>query len=205
MNSSYPSSPTPEHPTLSTLWLHGIQGRDEGQWKRLVDTFGPIVYRWCRSSGVREADAADLVQEVFMAIARGVGSFERQKQAGSFRSWLATITRNKVRDYFRSSIRRIEAEGGSSAVARLAQLEEQFDELDSTICAESSLTPLAKRLLQTVEAEFEPATWQAFQMIVVDGRRASEVSAITGQSLASVYQAKSRVLRRLRDRLAEVD
>ncbi len=196
----------PEHPTLSTLWLHGIQGRDEAQWKRLVDTFGPIVYRWCRTSGVREADAADLVQEVFMAIARGVGSFERQKEAGSFRSWLATITRNKVRDHFRSSVRTIEAEGGSSAVARLAQLEEQLDEqLDSTICADNALTSLAKHLLRTVESEFEPATWQAFWMIVVDGRRASEVAASTGQSLASVYQSKSRVLRRLRQRLAEVD
>jgi len=200
MNSSNPLSAAPEHPTLSTHWLDGIQGRDEVQWKRLVDIFGPIVYRWCRTSGVREGDAPDVVQNVFMAVARGVASFERHKASGSFRSWLATITRNKVRDYFRSAARSIDAEGGSSAVGRLAELEEK---LDSTICAESSRTPLAKQLLRQVEAEFEPLTWRAFWLMVIESRRAAEVAELTGLSLASVYQAKSRVLRRLRQRVED--
>ena len=58
--------------------------------------------------------------------------------------------------------------------------------------------------LKEVEAEFEPATWNAFWQTAVDNRRASDVAQANGMSVASVYQAKSRVLRRLRAYLAEI-
>jgi RNA polymerase sigma-70 factor, ECF subfamily len=167
----------------------------------LVTTFGPIVYRWCRASGVRDADASDIVQEVFTAVARSVAKFEREKSEGSFRSWLATITRNKVRDYFRSQASRANAEGGTQALVELKMVPE---DLDSTICAESAKTPLIRAVLQQVEVEFEELTWEAFWMATIDGEKAADIAAKLGISIASVYQSKSRVLRRLRARLSEL-
>jgi RNA polymerase sigma-70 factor, ECF subfamily len=108
---SQPPDP-PEHPTVSSLLLDGAKQMDPVAWSRLVSTFGPVVYRWCRSSGIRDSDAPDVVQEVFASVARGIGTFERQKEQGSFRSWLATITRNRVRDHFRRQSQRETAAGG---------------------------------------------------------------------------------------------
>jgi len=195
-----PSQPA-EHPTLSSMFLDGVQRMDPGGWSRLVATFGPIVYRWCRTSGVTESDASDVVQEVFVAVARGIPTFEREKPKGSFRSWLATITRNKVRDHFRLQSRRIEAEGGSEALERLHQLS---DQLDSTICAPLADTPIVREVLEQVKAEFEQSTWNAFWMTAIDGQSAADVAEHVGISTASVYQSKSRVLRRLRQRLCEL-
>ena len=190
----------PEHPTLSSALLDGVQQMDSESWSRLVATFGPIVYRWCRASGVAEADAADVVQEVFASIARGIGRFQRQRDQGSFRSWLATITRNKVRDHFRKLAKREAAVGGTDAWQRLRDLP---DELDSTICPRSAENAVNQSVLDSIRSEFETATWTAFWMTAIDGRPARDVSEDVGISLASVYQAKSRVLRRLRQRLAE--
>ncbi len=156
------SSPT-EHPTLSTLFLDGVQQLDPRQWSRLVETFGPIVYRWCRVAGVPEADAADLVQDVFTSVARNIAAFERQKDSGSFRCWLATITRNQVRDFFRSASRRVEAQGGTAAHQWML---DQVDRLEESIDGESISTPLLKTMLEDVKAEFEDSTWQAFWLTI---------------------------------------
>jgi RNA polymerase sigma-70 factor (ECF subfamily) len=191
----------PEHPTLSSILLGDVQQMDPQAWSRLVHTFGPIVYRWCRSSGITEADAPDLVQDVFASVARGIPSFQRQKDQGSFRSWLATITRNRVRDHFRRQSRRQQAEGGTEALERLYQ---QADCLDSTISTEAMVHPLVQRVLEDVRGEFENRTWTAFLKATVDGQPASQVAQQLEMSVAGVYQAKSRVLRRLRQRIAEL-
>ena len=204
---NHPELPAPEHPTLSSQFLLSVQRMDPAGWNRLVTTFGPIVYRWCRTSGVHNADAPDLVQEVFAAVARGITSFEREKSQGSFRSWLATITRNKVRDYFRLQSKRQIGEGGTEALVQLHRVAEDLgvpENLDSTICAETATTPLIRGLLQQVESEFESGTWRAFWMTTIDEVKAIDVANQLGISVASVYQSKSRVLRRLRQRLAEL-
>lgn len=194
--------PSPaEHPTASSMLLYEVQRMDPAAWSRLVETFGGIVYRWCRTSGVRENDAADVVQDVFASVARGIGGFQRQKDHGSFRSWLATITRNRVRDYFRRQAAHPSPIGGTDA--QLA-LEQHPDSLDSTICGDSAQNPMIHRVLQSVRAEFEPSTWNAFWQTTVENRSAAAVAQATGLAVASVYQAKSRVLRRLRQRLMEL-
>ena len=43
---------------------------DAASWSRLVNSFGPVVYRGCRASGVQESDAADIVQNVFIKLWR---------------------------------------------------------------------------------------------------------------------------------------
>ncbi len=190
-----------EHPTLSSVLLDGVRNMDPAGWSRLVTTFGPIVYRWCRTSGVRESDAPDVVQEVFASVARGISTFQREKQKGSFRSWLATITRNKVRDHFRCLAKSQDAAGGTEALAGLHQLTE---DLDSTICAENAETPVVREVLRQVQAEFEAPTWNAFWLATIESKKAAEIAAELGMSTASVYQSKSRVLRRLRQRLSEL-
>lgn len=183
------------------MLLAGAQSMDSQAWSRLVNTFGPIVYRWCRTSGVCESDAPDVVQDVFAAVARGIAGFEREKREGSFRSWLATITRNKVRDYFRGEAKQQQGEGGTEALLRL---QEQAESLDSTICADAAESPIVRRVLEQVRAEFEDSTWKAFWMAAVDDKPAAEVAQAIGISVASVYQSKSRVLRRLRQALSQL-
>ncbi|QEG02539.1 RNA polymerase sigma factor RpoE [Stieleria maiorica] len=201
MNATPDDRRRPEHPTLSHPFLEGVKQNDPAQWSRLVETFGPIVYRWCRTSGVAESDAADVVQDIFASLARGISGFERQKESGSFRSWLATITRNRVRDHFRRLADRQPAEGGTEALTRLQQ---QADSLDQSIDGDSIHSPLVRQVLKSVEAEFEPTTWDAFWLTTIESQPASLVAETTGLSVASVYQSKSRVLRKLRRRLSEL-
>ena len=190
-----------EIPTLSSFLLSDVQQMRPEGWSRLVHTFGPIVYRWCRASGVSDADAPDVVQEVFATVARQIESFERRKERGSFRSWLATITRSRVRDFYRRQAKRSVAAGGTEALQRL---QNEPDELDSTITVNGIQHQLLRHVTESVKAEFEDTTWQAFWMTAVEEKRAADVAEALGMNVASVYQAKSRVLRKLRQRMTEV-
>ena len=59
--------------------------------------------------------------------------------------------------------------------------------------------------MQIVQADFEPATWNAWSGFVVEGRPAKEVAAELGLSVNAVYLAKGRVLARVREELCRTD
>lgn len=200
-SSEKPANINTELPTLSSFLLSDVQQMRPEGWSRLVSTFGPVVYRWCRVSGVTQDDAPDVVQEVFVTVARKVADFERRREQGSFRAWLATITRSRVRDFFRRQAKRGIAVGGTDAWNRLQQ---EPDMLDSTINTQSMQDQLLQHVARSVQSEFEPKTWQAFWLMAVEEKPAGMVAEQLGMNVASVYQAKSRVLRKLRSRVSEI-
>jgi len=191
--------------SISSTLLDAVRGGRPEAWARFVSLYGPVVYRWCRHAGLPPQDAPDLVQEVFAAVARGVAGFRRERPSDSFRAWLATVTRNKVRDYFRK--RRslpAAAAGGTDAQEQLMQVPDplQTEQIDES--ADDDARIISNRALELVRLEFEPRTWEAFWLTAVEGRSATEVADQLGMSTMAVYQAKSRVLRRLRRELDEL-
>jgi RNA polymerase sigma-70 factor (ECF subfamily) len=50
-----------------------------------------------------------------------------------------------------------------------------------------------------MDVEFEPATMQAFRRMALEGASGVEAAGELGLSVAAVYTARSRVLRRLRE------
>jgi RNA polymerase sigma-70 factor, ECF subfamily len=194
---------TAEPSSISSTLLDQIRAQRPEAWQRLVDLYGPVVYRWCRQLGVARTDAADAVQEVFAAVAGGAGRFRRDGPGQSFGAWLRTITRSKVCDHFRRRRGQLDAEGGTAAQQRLLDVPEAADE---SLSLSTPLTPdarFARRALDVVQTEFEPRTWDAFWRIAVEGQSPADVAAVLELSLPAVYQAKSRVLRRLRRELSD--
>lgn len=190
--------------TSSTLLERLRAGRPEA-WERFVRLYGPTVYRWCRRSGLAAEDAADVLQEVLAAVARSLPGFRRDRPEDSFGGWLATITRNKVRDHYRRRQGRAEAPGGTTAQERMAEipLPPEPDEDSIHPDAESNAW-LARGVLESIRAEFEERTWEAFWQTAVEERLAADVAADLDMTVGAVYTAKSRVLRRLRQALGEL-
>jgi len=52
-----------------------------------------------------------------------------------------------------------------------------------------------------VRAEFEHQTWEAFRRATIEGQPPARIALDLKMSIQAVYQAKSRVLRRLRQEL----
>ena len=189
-----------DYETISTTFLERVKGMRPEAWARLVDIYGAVVYRWCRQSGLNEHDAADVVQDVFSSVARSIDRFRREQTNDSFRGWLATITRNRIRDLARRQKIRPSARGGTEANLYLANVPEP--EEASTSHDLSAM--VSQRALDVVRAEFEEKTWTCFWRTTIDDRSPADVAEEMGVSVAVVYQARSRVLRRLRRQLKEL-
>ncbi|MFO0937184.1 MAG: sigma-70 family RNA polymerase sigma factor [Gemmataceae bacterium] len=182
--------------------LDRARNHDSVAWSRIVNLYSPLVFHWCRQSGFDSHDAADLMQEVFHAVSRSLVQFDRVK-AGAFRAWLWTITRNKIRDLARKSIP--VAEGGSHALTRMREIPDAEPLPDDNSLSGERKASLLIRALELVRNDFQPVTWKAFEAVIIQQRPAAEVAKSLNISLGAVYQARARVLRRLRDELGEFD
>jgi RNA polymerase sigma-70 factor (ECF subfamily) len=179
--------------------LERVKMRDEDAWRRFVDLYSPLIYEWCRHCGLQPEDAADVGQEVFGGVAAGVARFRRDRPDDSFRGWLWTITKNKVRDHFRRLEGKTRAQGGTKAQQQLAQVPEQAAESTGTGVVPDHRLEL--RAAEVVRAGVEPRTWRAFWLVAVEGQSPAIVAESLGMSLEAVYVAKFRVRRKIREEL----
>jgi RNA polymerase sigma-70 factor (ECF subfamily) len=194
--------PEPSSAT-SRSFIERVKAGDDDAWDRLVHLYGPMVYRWCRRLDLPEREIADIFQDVFQAVAAHIASFRKERPGDTFRGWLRTIARNKVRDHFRKWGREPGGVGGTDAQVRFASLPAaELAEDDSDDGTEDRT--LFRHLLDVIRAEFEDRTWQAFWLTAVEGRPPGEVAADLKMTPGAVRVAKSRVLQRLREALGEL-
>jgi RNA polymerase sigma-70 factor (ECF subfamily) len=146
-------------------------------------------------------DAPDLVQDVFVAVATHIGDFHRDRPGDTFRGWLWTITHNKICDYIRRQKNEVKGCGGSSAAERLSCIPEPLPSIPDASPHSNDEAALVRRVLELIRPKMEDRSWQAFWRLAVDGRSGSDVAAELGMSLRAVYQAKYRVLKRVRETL----
>ena len=131
--------------------------------------------------------------------------FRRDRPQDSFSGWLATITRNKVREHYRRRHGKAEARGGSTAQRQMAEIPQPPELSEESIQPDAqSAACLSRRVLEMIRAEFEARTWDAFWRVSVDGQSPTDVAADLQISVAAIYKAKSRVLGRFRQVLAEL-
>jgi RNA polymerase sigma factor (sigma-70 family) len=167
--------------------------RQQGDWRRFVELYEPFIRRFIRMDARLAADADDVCQEVMRKIVSHLPRFERSR-VGAFRSWLRTITVNEVNDYWRRKLRGREAGAQELTIESLADPANPLSELWDREHGGHVL----RRLQELVEPEFEPRTWRAFQMRVLEERSSEEVAAALQMTRNAVDIAKSRVLARLR-------
>ena len=169
-------------------------------WRDLVELYGPLVDRWCRAAGVPHDAVADIAQETFFAAFRSMHRFDPARPGATFRGWLWSVARNRIRDYFRQR-RPDAAAGGSTAAEKLGQLADPAPVEEPTDATD--IARLAHRAMRRVEPEFQPQTWQVFIDAVVLGHPTHVVAERYSLSPAAVRQIKSRILRRLRQELGD--
>ena len=183
--------------TRASLLVQLRTGSNHIAWQEFVKLYGPVIYGFARKRGLQDADAADLMQDVMRSVSAAIGRLDYDRQQGTFRGWLFTITRNKIFNFL--SARRIRPQGsGDSATNQL--LNSHPDEEDGSSAWEMEYQRrLASLAMEQIKSEFQDNTWRAFWLTSVEGASAAEVSKQLGLSTGAIYVAKSRVLARLKE------
>jgi RNA polymerase sigma-70 factor (ECF subfamily) len=174
---------------------------DQAAWSEFVERYGRQVYGWCRGK-LQDADAEDVTQMVLARLAERMRSFAYDPSK-SFRGWLRTLTRHAWSDFVEARQRGGRGSGDESADECLqtlparddlvARLEEQFDR------------EVLEEATARVRLRVDPASWEAFHLMAVEGVSGAEAAQRLGKPVAGVFKAKTRVQAMLRDEVARLE
>ena len=187
--------------TRPTLLLRVRDPLDGDAWRQFLELYAPLVYQFGRRRGLQDADAADLAQTVFAALARDLRRFDYDPQRGSFRGWLLVVVRNQLLKQLARE-RRAATVGSGGDDSLLAELPER--QSDEAVWDEEYERRLFRWAAERVRVDFEERSWQAFWQTAVEGRSAKDVARDLTMSVGAVYTAKSRVLDRMKQAIEEI-
>jgi RNA polymerase sigma factor (sigma-70 family) len=176
--------------------------RDEMAWGEFARLYTPFIYRVARQSGLQDADASLVTQDVLVTVARTIHRFEYNRKSGSFRGWLKVVTRSRLNDFLRAQGREPQGTGDTGI---LHVLDEQPDASQPDLWEREFRRTLFEWAVDRIRCDFEDTTWQAFWKTSVDAVETRDVAEQLGMSVGAVYIARSRVLARLRKEIEEVD
>ena len=189
--------------TRYSLLLRIQDPQNHAAWVEFLAIYEPLVYRLARRRGLQDADARDLCQDVFRAVAGAARRWTPDPARGSFRSWLFRIAQNQLLNALRRQRRHGRASGDSD-VARLLEVQPAGGDEDAREIQAEYRRRLFQLAAESIEREFTRSTWQAFWQTAVLSREVARVAAELGISPGAVYIARSRVLARLRERVGEL-
>jgi RNA polymerase sigma-70 factor (ECF subfamily) len=145
-----------------------IQAGFDAMYESMVDYVWNVV---CRM-GVPQADAEDVVQEVFVTVYRRLGEFEGRAQ---LKTWVFTITAHLVQHYFRTHARR----PGDRATAKGTEIQSLVDQRED---GPASAVERKERYdaLDRVLAQLDEAKRLVFVLAEVEQLTLVEIGEIVG-------------------------
>ncbi|MEM6472557.1 MAG: RNA polymerase sigma factor [Planctomycetota bacterium] len=182
--------------TRKSLLLRLRDTDDSEAWSDFVHLYAPLVHAYCLKRGLQDADASDAAQEVLSSISKSIPGFDYDPRKGSFRGWVFQITRNQLTKYFHHRQKLPKATGETSFQQALEQQLDPAEERD--VWDREYQRRVFQWAVEKVQPEFKPTTWNAFRMVSIESRSASDAASELGLSIGAIYIAKSRVTSRLR-------
>lgn len=187
--------------TTTSALLDGLRNEsDRGVWDEFDRRYRPILLGFASRLGLDEHDAADIAQETLIRFVRGYRADEYTREKGRLRSWLVGIAKYRIADTRRAAARRRLARGQSAieSIPSDSELEQIWEEQEQQFIFQRAMSELREttRLNET--------TINAFERLVVHHESVQKVAASLNMTPQEIYDAKSRVVSRLRGILEKI-
>jgi RNA polymerase sigma factor (sigma-70 family) len=190
--------------TRASLLLRLRDSQDHEAWIEFVSLYEPVVYRLLRRRGLQDADAREVMQELFLAVSGSIDRWDPAKELGSFRGWLQRVARNLVINWLKQRERRVIPTGGSDLQAILTMLP-AAEGPESVEFDQELRRALFQRAAEQVRGEVQLSTWQAFWETGIVGTSPAETAKTLGMTVGAIRVAKCRVLARLQAVVKEME
>lgn len=186
-------------------------GVDHEAWRAFHDRYGELIRGFARVRGVQPVDCDDLVQEVMLSLSRAMrNGFVYDPAKGTFRSYLKTtvihaIVRRARQNKVTTGLEEYEAPAAPPAPGGGRLLGDHSNQGgDGDEAWEQQWRQHHTRLaMKTIEGEFNATDLEAFQRYALMQHDAATVAKDLRVSVESVYQAKSRIVKRLTKVIAQ--
>ncbi|MHC4401622.1 MAG: RNA polymerase sigma factor [Planctomycetota bacterium] len=181
--------------TRPTLLERLREGADALAWDEFFQRYWRLIYGFAKRRGSSDQTAEEIVQDVMLTIFQKRDVYRYDRRRGRFRDWLGALARNKLVDHRRRPSERVRGSGGD-ATHPLAEPEADAPAADAAWEAAFE-EALLLVLLDVIQREMNPRTFQAFELFVLHEIPAAEVARTTGLTPNAVYQARKNVVKKL--------
>jgi len=175
--------------------LASVEAGRKGQFQVLVDRYKVALYRYLLYQTARADVAEDLAQEVFLRVFRAASAGGYAGRA-SVKTWIFTIARNCLRDFWRASQRNREVPDSSLADLQMQSLTSSEPD-PSEEAAATERRDQVLRVLAELPAEQRQVTYLKF----FGGLTMAEISEVTAAPLTTVKARLRYALTKLADKL----
>jgi RNA polymerase sigma-70 factor (ECF subfamily) len=168
-------------------------------WDSFAERFRQPVVSFARSMGLRDADAEDVAQETLIAFAQAYRNGQFDPAKGRLSRFLFGIA-------YRQALRARRGGAAAAATPESGFWSQVPDEQTASGIWDTEWEQIVlDRCLQQARNEFEPQTFRAFELVVREEKSPDEAAEVVGTSVKSVYNAKHRVLKRIRELRTEFE
>lgn len=179
--------------TRSSVLKAVADTENEAAWQRLFDLYAGFVFSLARSKGLKEEDADDVVQDVFIRLAEFLPIFEYSRTKGRFRSYLVNLVYNLIIDKWRIRQRDNERmKAYKDEVVNMAPADKEFAEHEWQAAA-------LEEALRRIKPEVRPEHYAAFVASTVEGQDTETVMRLYNLSRDNLYQIRKRLTAKLRE------
>jgi len=187
--------------THLTLIARLSRGQDDAAWTEFCVRYGDLIRNVARQRGLQANDVDDIMQDVLLGLRKALPGFVYDPSKGSFRGYLKAVTVHAIFAKLRQNRVRVglpEHDGPVGPGVETAPGDE-FERVWEQEWRQYHL----RRAMKTIEVEFNEVDRIAFARYGIDGQPVEFVARELARSVDQVYQAKSRILKRLSALIAE--
>ncbi len=188
-----------EFPETRLTLLASVKSPENREaWEEFVVMYRPVIYRMARRRGMQDADAQDVVQDILIRVSAAIERYESQPGV-RFRHWLRRVASNAILSSLQRRPRDLGA-GGTDAQEVMSKQPDLLPDLEAELATEY-LREVYLRAAAVVRTEVNAETWQAFELTTLQGVSCEEAAVAIGKSVGTVYAARSRIIKRLREQI----
>jgi RNA polymerase sigma factor (sigma-70 family) len=185
-------------------FLDSLNSLDESEaWTMFFKEFYPLVLNYAGRYGMKGEDREEIGARVISRLFQHISKNKFQIN-GSIRSYLSTVVKHEVIDYFKETNRFY---GNGSAILSplaknlIAQNDEKYNENGEPIDPEvqHKLQILQKAMIE-VKKRVEARSWQIFCDVTIEEIPGIEVAEKYGIKPQTVYQRNFQILRMIKER-----
>jgi RNA polymerase sigma factor (sigma-70 family) len=180
-----------------------MTAEDKTRIEKLIEEEQARLLGFIRRRVRREEDARDIAQDVYFQLTAG---FEDIRSVASLSSWLFTVARNRITDYFRKS----------RAEAFSDQVLSGTEDVDGPLMLEDILPALTRSpedeymrgvIWEAIEVSLErlpEAQREVFVLNEFEDMSFKEISGLTGEGINTLLSRKRYAVTYLREQLGEL-
>ena len=193
-----------QYQTRVTLLAKLKKTENHEAWLEFETLYRPFILSLILRMGINAEDAEDISQAVLTKVWQKIEDFEYNQNKGKFHNWLAAMTRNTVKDFFRTKKNFITGRDSVEYQEQYVAIEQQVLPDIENLAREEWVLHITNLAWDNIKDDIYETKREVFKMVSKE-TPTKEIAAKLGISEASVRVYKAEVFEKMRAEITRLN